>query len=168
MSYNQKLEKELLLNRLNLVLPDVQLDDLGAVDKRFSHQNCMLCGTQALLGLNLHFYSTPDQLVWARARGTIHQQGYQGILHGGFLSSLLDSGMCQALFQQNIEAVTADMNIRYLHEVPVDSQILIKGKIISARAPLYKVEGELYVQGKLMVKSTARFMKKGFGKKAAC
>jgi acyl-coenzyme A thioesterase PaaI-like protein len=125
----------------------------------------MLCGTQALLGLHLHFYSTPDQRVWARARGTIHQQGYQGILHGGFLSALLDSGMCQALFQQDIEAVTADMSIRYLHEVPVDSQILIQGKIVSSRAPLYKVEGELYVQGKLMVKSTARFMKKGFGVK---
>lgn len=125
----------------------------------------MLCGTQPLLGLHLHFYSSTDQQVWTRAKGTIYQQDYQGILHGGFWSTLLDSGMCQALFQQNIEAVTADMSICDLHEVPVNSEILIKGKIISSRLPLYKVEAELYVAGILMVKSSARFMTKGFGKK---
>jgi hypothetical protein len=44
----------------------------------------MLCGTQPLLGLHLHFYSSTDQQVWTRAKGTIYQQDYQGILHGGF------------------------------------------------------------------------------------
>ncbi|QDE30206.1 MULTISPECIES: PaaI family thioesterase [Shewanella] len=165
MNHQDKPEKTLLFEDLTFFYPNITLDSLQAVEKQSSHQHCMLCGTQPLLGLHLHFYSGTDQLVWARAKGTIHHQGYQGILHGGFLSALLDSGMCQALFQQKIEAVTADMSIRYLHEVPVNSEILIKGEITSARPPLYKVSGELYVQGKLMVKSSARFMTKGFGKK---
>lgn len=165
MSLQHQSEKALLLAQLTLHFAAICTDELFEVVRPSSHQHCMLCGTQPLLGLHLQFYSTADQQVWARAKGSIHQQGYQGILHGGFLSALLDSGMCQALFQQNIEAVTADMNIRYLHEVPVNSEILIKGKIISSRYPLYKVEGELYVAGKLVVKSSARFMAKGFGKK---
>ena len=167
MNEHNQSEKALLLEDLTLLYPDITLDNLQAVGKQSSHQHCMLCGTQPLLGLHLHFFSTADQLVWANAKGTPHHQGYQGILHGGFLSALLDSGMCQALFQQKIEAVTADMSIRYLHEVPVNSRILIKGQIISSHRPLYKVEGELYVKGKLMVKSSARFMIKGFGKKKA-
>lgn len=165
MSQQHQSEKAVLIESLSLVSPETSADDLCAVVKPSSHQHCMLCGTQNLLGLHLHFFSTADQQVWARAKGSIHHQGYQGILHGGFLSALLDSGMCQALFQQNIEAVTADMSIRYLHEVPLNSDILIKGKIISSRYPLYKVEGELYVAGQLVVKSSARFMAKGFGKK---
>ncbi|MGX9463299.1 PaaI family thioesterase [Shewanella sp. A14] len=164
MYQQDKSEKALLFEDLTFFYPNMTLDSLQAVEKQLSHQHCMLCGTQPLLGLHLQFYSSADQRVWARAKGTIHQQGYQGILHGGFLSALLDSGMCQALFQQKIEAVTADMSIRYLHEVPVNSQILIKGEITSSRPPLYKVAGELYVEGKLMVKSSARFMTKGFGK----
>jgi len=165
MSEHNNSEKTLLFQELKFLHPETQLSSLHLVKKQASHEHCMLCGTQALLGLHLNFYSTGDQQVWARAKSTIHQQGYQGILHGGFLSALLDSGMCQALFHNNIEAVTADMNIRYLHEVPVKSDILIKGKIVSSRLPLYNLEGELYVNGKLMVKSSARFMKKGFGKK---
>ncbi len=164
MSINNGSETERLLHHLQKINPNVQLASLHLLDKQPSHQHCMLCGKQAILGLNLNYYSTSDQQVWSQVNGTIHQQGYQGILHGGFLSALLDSGMCQALFQKNIEAVTADMTIRYLHEVPTHSDILIKGKIISSRDPLYKVEGALYVDGKLMVKSTARFMNKGFGK----
>jgi acyl-coenzyme A thioesterase PaaI-like protein len=164
MSANNESEKQILIQCLQEVQPDIQLSSLRLLDKQPSHQHCMLCGKQALLGLNLNYYSTSDRQVWSQVNGTIHQQGYQGILHGGFLSALLDSGMCQALFQQNIEAVTADMTIRYLHEVPINSDILIKSKIISFRPPLYKVEGELYVEGKLMVKSSARFMNKGFGK----
>ena len=164
MSANNEPEKQILMQLLQEVQPDIQFSSLLLLDKQQSHQRCMLCGTQALLGLKLNFYSSCNHQVWARVKGTIHQQGYQGILHGGFLSALLDSGMCQALFKQNIEAVTADMNIRYLHEVPINSDILITGKIISSHPPLYKVEGELYVDGKLMVKSSGRFMKKGFGK----
>lgn len=157
-------EKQLLILELQK-LQSATVLPLQLLNKRPSHQHCILCGTTPLLGLKLNFYADNNQQVWAHFKSSTAQQGYQGILHGGFLSALLDSSMCQALFNKNIEAVTADMNIRFLHEVKVNSHILMTGKITSYRAPLYKVEGELYVDGKMVVKSTARFMLKGFGKK---
>ena len=137
---------------------------LTLLNKQTSHQHCVLCGTTPLLGLKLNFYDDNNDQVWAYFTSSIHQQDYQDILHGDFLSTLLDSSMCQAIFGKEIEAVTADMNIRFLHEVNVNSHILMMGKVTYSRPPLYKVEGQLYVDSQLVAKSTARFMLKGFGK----
>ena len=133
---------------------------LTQVDKIHSHQHCMLCGTKSTFGLKLDFYHDQSDEVWAKAKGGIHQQGYQGILHGGFIAALLDSGMCHAVFNQGVEAVTADINIRYLAEIPLNADILIRGRINKSYLSLYKVEAELYVEQKLMAKSNARFMKR--------
>ena len=81
----------------------------------------MLCGTHNFLGLNLDFYHCASRQFWAKAQGRPHQQAYSGILHGEFLTALLDARMCQAIFAQGIEAVTTNMSIRYLHEEPVSS-----------------------------------------------
>lgn len=167
MLINNHPEKETLKQQLHSLKPEISHLPLTLLAKQQSHQHCMLCGTNPVLGLKLNYYSYDDQQVWAHYKSSVHQQGYEGILHGGFLSALLDSSMCQALFHQNIEGVTGDMNIRFLHEVKLNSDILMTGKVVSSRHPLHKVEAELYVDGILMVKSSARFMTKGFGKKKA-
>jgi acyl-coenzyme A thioesterase PaaI-like protein len=133
---------------------------LEKVNKQESHQHCMLCGTQSTFGLKIDFYNDQEGVVWAKAKGSIHQQGYQGILHGGFIAALLDAGMCHAIFNQGVEAVTGDINIRYLAEIPLTADIIIRGKIISSYLTLYKVEADIYVEQQLMAKSTARFMKR--------
>ena len=165
MSSTHEAEENHLQQQLTLLFPKQSHSDLTPVNKHPSHQNCMLCSNQPVLGLKLNFYSDQTQRVYALFKSSIHQQGYEGILHGGFLSALLDSSMCQALFNKDIEGVTGDMNIRFLHEVKVNSEIVMIGKVISSRHPLHKVEAELYVDGILMVKGNARFMTKGFGKK---
>lgn len=165
MIINNSPEKDAIKEQLQLLKPEISQASLSLLKKQQSHQHCMLCGSTPLLGLKLNFYSDDSQQVWAHFKSSAHQQGYEGILHGGFLSALLDSSMCQALFHQNIEGVTADMSIRFLHEVKIGSDIIMTGKVVSSRAPLHKVEAELYVDGVLMVKSSGRFMTKGFGKK---
>jgi len=155
-------------NRLNELISHLQNQSsalvLQDVKKQLSHQHCMICGTNSLLGLNLNFYSDENKSVWGLFKGNIHQQGYKGILHGGFLSALLDAGMCQAIFNQDVEAVTADMNIRFLHEVDCNSEMLIKGEVVSRSSILYKVKASIFVDSKLVVKAEARFMKKSVKK----
>lgn len=133
---------------------------LNKVDKQPSHQHCMLCGTQPTFGLKLDFYADQHGDVWTQTKGSIHQQGYQGILHGGFIAALLDASMCNLIFNQGDEAVTADMNTRYLAEIPITSNIIIHSKIIKKCLTLYKVESEIYVEQQLMAKSNARFIRR--------
>jgi len=151
-----------LTKQINIKVAALQgsplINPLQPLAKHQSHQHCMVCGEKSLLGLKLSFYSNQD-VVWSLVKGSVHQQGYQGILHGGFLSALLDATMCQAVFNQQVEAVTADMNIRFLHETPINSEMLIKAEVISHYASLYKVTAQIYVENRVVVKADARFMK---------
>tara|TARA_R110001583_G_scaffold21088_1_gene80246 strand:+ start:11711 stop:12187 length:477 start_codon:yes stop_codon:yes gene_type:complete len=153
-------EKDLLqrdIDKLNFT-PTVSL--LKKIEKQQSHQYCMLCGTQSTFGMKLDFYNDQEGTIWGRAKGSIHQQGFQGILHGGFLAALLDAGMCNVIFNSGAEAVTGDMNIRYHAEVPITADMIIHARIIKSFLTLYKVEAEIYVNQKLVVKANARFMKR--------
>ncbi|AGH82199.1 hypothetical protein PCNPT3_11315 [Psychromonas sp. CNPT3] len=150
-----KLELQTLLR--NTFKNKVDLN-LVAIAKEPSHQQCMMCGMQAPLGLKLNFYSNNDNQIWTKAKGTCHQQGYQGILHGGYLAALLDAGMCNAIFHRGVQAVTGDIQIRYLNEVPINKDILIQSQITSSYSVLYKVEASLYVDGVKMATAKARFM----------
>lgn len=129
------------------------------VAKHKSHQHCMICSTTAVLGLHIDFYSDQEG-VWAIYENNQHQQGFDGIAHGGFSAALLDAVMCQSLFAKHIEAVTADMTVRYLYEIPLNSRIVLKGKVLSSRNNLHKVQGELFVNQRVAVKAEARFMTK--------
>ncbi|WP_413700437.1 PaaI family thioesterase [Psychromonas sp. KJ10-10] len=120
----------------------------------------MLCGTQSTFGLKLDFYNDQKGSIWGRAKGGIHQQGFQGILHGGFLVALLDAGMCNVIFNSGAEVATGDMNIRYLTEIPITADMIIRAQIIKSYLTLYKVEAEIYVNQKVAVKANARFMKR--------
>lgn len=133
---------------------------LTAINKNKNHEHCILCGAQANYGLQLDFYKDQQGGVWTQLKGSINQQGYNGILHGGVSASLLDATMCNAIFSEGVEAVTADMSIRYHAEIPLTANMIVRAKIIKKALTLYKVEAEIYVEQKLMAKSSARFMKR--------
>lgn len=145
------------VKKLDIAHSDIALTK---VTKQQSHQHCMLCGTQSTFGLKLDFYSDQEDEIWATTKGSIHHQGYQGILHGGFIAALLDASMCNLIFNQGEEAVTADMSIRYFSEIPITAELIIHAKIIRNYLTLYKVEAEIYVEQQLMAKSNARFIKR--------
>ena len=148
-----------LYKAIEMLQQDTMIKPLYLISKQQSHQHCMICGSKAEFGLQINFYSS-QEYVWAMVKNNEHHQGFTSITHGGFVASLLDAIMCQSLFAQEIEAVTADLSIRYLHEIPINSTILLKGHVISYRKNLYNVQGELFVDQQLMAKSTARFIKK--------
>lgn len=151
-----------LYHAIEQLHPNSLVQRLSPVAKQRSHQYCMICGPQALRGINIDFYRDKEH-VWAIFENTLDQQGYDHIVHGGFSAALLDAVMCQSLFAQQVEAVTAEISIRYLHEIPSNSTIVLKGQVLSSRKNLYKVRGELYVNQQLMAKSEARFMQKSRG-----
>ncbi|MCE2594333.1 PaaI family thioesterase [Motilimonas cestriensis] len=145
-----------LQNLIKHAQPNDSGQQLLPVAKQPSHQHCVLCSPNALMGLKLNFFSS-DNSVWAHTKGSQHQQGYQDIIHGGVLAALVDATMCQTLFSHEITAVTAEMCVRYLHPVPVGSEILMQGSLVTSHPPLFNVQAKLFVNGQLVVKARAKF-----------
>jgi uncharacterized protein (TIGR00369 family) len=110
--------------------------------------------------LGLRFYPGNDGDINATFQAHSGLQGYQGILHGGVVSSLLDSAMTNCLFHQGIEAVTGDLHVRFVKSVPCDARMELRARLLKASPPLYRLRGELVIDGKIMAWAEAKFMER--------
>jgi uncharacterized protein (TIGR00369 family) len=126
--------------------------------RRHSHCNCIVCGTANPASLHLRFKKGDDGSVYTVFKGNTLLQGYTGMLHGGIISSLLDAAMTHCLFHQNVEAVTGELNVRFLHPVPCDATLEIHARVASAHGILYRLESELVQANRKLAKASASFM----------
>jgi len=81
-------------------------------------------------------------------------------MHGGVLSALLDTAMAQCLLHQDIEAVTGELNVRYLEQVDCDGTLDIKAWIDSSLPPLYHLKSHIRIGDKIVCKGKGRFMER--------
>ena len=125
-----------------------------------AHENCIVCGRNNPFSLGLKFQPVGSGAVEAAFVGGPHLQGYEGILHGGVISAVLDSAMAQCLLLQNIKAVTGDLRVRFLHSIPCSSKVTIRAWLTCAVSTLYELKAEARVEGQLVARAKAKFMQK--------
>jgi acyl-coenzyme A thioesterase PaaI-like protein len=113
-----------------------KLSELG-VD--FQHW-CFACGQLNPGGLHLGFDVSRDH---AEARYTALQrhQGYDGLLHGGVVTALLDEAMGWAIFHQGIWGVTAKISVTFRQPVPIGADLRVVGEIARDRGRVIETRG---------------------------
>lgn len=117
----------------------------------------MVCGQYDSLGLRFQTHGNGvEAIVPANPKG----QGYQGILHGGMISTLLDAAMTHCLFDHGVEAMTADLKIRFLRPVSCTESLFLRAHLLSERHHVYQLSAELICAGKLLACGEARFMRR--------
>ncbi len=136
------------------------MNQIQFADARESHNNCLMCGNRNPLSFGLIFQQHNDHSVSTRFKGNNTLQGYSGILHGGVLSSLLDTAMANCLLHLNIKAMTGELKVRFLQPVKYDSVLSIKAWLTASLPPLYHLKSEIRVNDTLVCRASARFMEK--------
>lgn len=122
------------------------------------HPHCLLCGDRNPWSLNLRFTAAEDGGVRVVFKGRRILEGYDGLLHGGVIASLLDSAMTNCLLRQGIEAVTGELNVRYLHPVPCVAELELRARVVSKKRSLFLLASELLLGERLMARASAKFM----------
>ncbi len=130
------------------------------ISKTGSHRDCLLCGSNNPVSLGLRYTRTEENCVETSFQPSRWQQGYCGILHGGVIASLLDSAMTHCLFQQGIEAVTAQLHVRYHHPSPCTGQenYTLGARLLESRHKLLKLEAWLDLGQQRTASAEAVFM----------
>lgn len=124
------------------------------------HSHCFACGKENPKSLQLEFVETDDGGVLGKCVLDRHYQGYPGYVQGGITATILDSAMTNCLFQHNIEALTARLNISYREPVTIDDEIIVKAAIINKRNRVYDMEAILIQHNITKASASARFMVK--------
>jgi uncharacterized protein (TIGR00369 family) len=107
-----------------------------------SNSWCFACGEENPIGLKLKFYEENGEYCSTFTAQCEHQ-GYNGIVHGGIVSALLDEIMARYIYAQGFNAVTARLEVRYHRPTPIFEQLSIRSRIVNKRGNIYELEGEI-------------------------
>ena len=109
---------------------------------------CFACGSLNPDGLRLRFEYPEPGACRAEFTAPPKFQGWQGILHGGIISTLLDEAFAHAAGGAaravgGDGAVTAEMTVQFKRPVPIGQPIVLTGRVKRVQGRLIEAESEL-------------------------
>jgi len=104
-------------------------------------RRCFVCGTENPHGLCLDIKDTEDGVAsvfdpptWA--------QGYQGIVHGGIVATLLDEMAVWAAHKKGCRAATAEINVRFKKSMRIGETYTLTGRVKTMKGTLAVADAE--------------------------
>lgn len=127
--------------------------------RSLAHANCVVCSSANEHCLGLSFAHLSDGSVEAMFGCDKVFEGYCNILHGGITSTLLDGAMTNCMFAHEIHAVTAELNVRFLHPVVCCHLVTVRAWITRSTAKLHLLRAEICQNDQIMATATGKFVR---------
>lgn len=138
--------------------------------KQPNSHHCVVCGLANDASLRVAFYDTiaedgtPE--VEARFTARAMHQSYPGRLHGGLATGILDETIGRAINAGNddgdptVWGVAVRLSTRFVQPVPLDVELVARGRITRRRRSLFEGSGEIYLpDGSVAVEVEGRFLR---------
>jgi acyl-coenzyme A thioesterase PaaI-like protein len=103
---------------------------------------CIVCGSENAHGLRINFKPT-DEGVSASWSPTEDWASFQGTIHGGIVSTVLDEAMSKAVMGMDWEAFTVELRIRFRHVVRPGDLYAARAWVINKRRRRIQAEATL-------------------------
>jgi uncharacterized protein (TIGR00369 family) len=104
--------------------------------------NCFGCGTLNANGLQVVHHVEPGR-SWTELALDRRFEGWQGVVHGGILCTILDEVMAWALVGDDNWGVTARLSVEFKRPVEVGRRIRAIGQVSRARRRLVETTGQI-------------------------
>lgn len=122
------------------------------------HAHCFVCGESNRQGLKLRFTVSSGGGVAATFRCDRVHEGYEGVVHGGIVSSILDGAMTNCLFAHDVVAWTAELTVRFRRPLAIGMAAGVSAKITRSDAPLYVVEASIVQADVICATAKGKFL----------
>jgi uncharacterized protein (TIGR00369 family) len=112
-----------------------------------TYPKCFVCGQDNPRGLRIQFIAKADHVI-AEFIPKPFLAGYENVVHGGIISTLLDEAMIWAAYvSRGCFGVTAELTVRFRKPMMVNQSYQIIAKMLDDRKKLWIVEARI-VDGK--------------------
>jgi len=120
-----------------------------------TYGNCFVCGENNPNGLRLSFEIDKErQTLKTTFSASPTFQGWDGIVHGGIICTLLDEAMAKLAYELGYQAVTAALEVKFKKPAPILEPLCIYGEItevnkrlLRAKAHVAKEDGTILATG---------------------
>ncbi|MCD4828759.1 MAG: PaaI family thioesterase [Candidatus Cloacimonetes bacterium] len=124
-----------------------------------SYPHCFACGEDSPIGLHLVFrYEDGDAICDCVIAPEF--QGYNGIVHGGIIATLLDEAMAKAVLHAGFTAMTGRLEVSYRKPIMVETPLTLRGRIDSSRGRIHRCSAEVIdAQGEVCAAGTSTYVR---------
>ena len=123
------------------------------------NQRCYVCGKENPVGLGVDFEINREQrAISAKFTPSVNHQGYEGIVHGGILSALLDEAMGKLTVSLGIPAVTAEMTVQFKTPAAPGEELFISGWITGETKKLIQAQAKIERGPIVIAEATAKLV----------
>ncbi len=121
--------------------------------------NCFVCGPNNPYGLQLKF-AMVDDVCTASFTPPAHMVGYDNLVHGGVLFTVLDDAMANWLYFKGVRAHTAKCEIRYREPAKVESELRLEAWATQVKGRMVRMQGRAIcaVDGGIVAETEGAFM----------
>ena len=126
-----------------------------------TYGNCFVCGEKNPGGLHLNFEIDRErQTLRTIFLASPVFQGYDGIVHGGILSALLDEAMAKLSYELGYNAVTASLEIRFINPAPILQPLRVYGEIVEVNRRLVRAKSRIVKEdGTILAEGTSKLIR---------
>jgi acyl-coenzyme A thioesterase PaaI-like protein len=100
------------------------------------------CGDLSEFGLRLKIHHVPGG-CWADLVVPERFQGWEGVTHGGIVSTILDEVMSWSLIDRDLWGLTARLTVNFKRPVLVGREIHAEGRLLEVRRRVVTTSGRL-------------------------
>lgn len=122
---------------------------------------CLVCGRDNPHGIHLHLnVDDATGIVTSQFMAAAHHMGFEGIVHGGLLSTVLDEAMVwAATWSGKRFCVCGELNVRFRRSVQIGQAVTVEARITAVRSRLIETEGFLRdASGLVLAESTGKYV----------
>jgi acyl-coenzyme A thioesterase PaaI-like protein len=99
-------------------------------------------------------------MVWTEFAPTVHHIGFEGIIHGGVLATVLDEAMVwAATWKGKRFCVCAEMTVRFLAIAAVNEKLRVEARLTSDRRVMQCDGKILNARGEAIALATGKYMR---------
>ena len=121
---------------------------------------CLVCGRSNPIGMHLSLHVDGDGAVRTSFTPSPRHIGFDGLIHGGVLATVLDEAMVwSAIWASKRACVAGEMNIRFRLPARVDQPLTCIAKVTLNRSRMIEATGELLdAAGQIVAAATGKYM----------